>query len=197
MSSAAYVPVWEGSFGPYRAFEGPSYWRDRWESLPRGSYILDTVAEAVRPYYERMGGPRFSYFPGNDAGGRYLPDYDKFVIASSLRYNHLSKAKIILHELAHSTGHATRLNREVIVNSWRHYYGINRAYEEVLAESVAVEILNILCLPVCRGYKVPLYTNYGPLEYIEHWADRMNNRYLEVIEMEMKDVIKALLTGEK
>ena len=189
MSSAAYVPLWESSFGPYRASESPPDWQCNWESLPRGSYVLDTVVEAVKPYYEKMGGPKFSYSPTDDVGGRYNPNSDKFIIASSLRYNHLAQAKIILHELAHSTGHASRLNREVIVNHWYYYYGVNRAYEEVLAESVAVEILNMLCLPVCRGYKVPHYTNYGPLEYIEYWAASMNNRYLEVVEMEIEDVI--------
>ncbi len=128
----------------------PSTWRPR------------EAAEAISAGYQDgptldEGGSVASYNPTRDHV--QMPDRGRF-------FEETAWHATLFHELAHSTGHATRLNRPDLVDPKATYGSVKYAREELTAEMAAA----MLCA-VAGIATEPMTAQHAA--YLEHWAERI------------------------
>lgn len=139
--------------------------------------LFAPASEFVKSYL--MDGPRFE-----ETGTKayYSPANDKIVMPSlKLFKDDADWFGTLIHEIAHSTGAAHRMNREELLNT--RFGSPAYAKEELNAELAAVYILQDLGLPLSDTH----LKNH--VSYIKHWHDH--------IKEDPKAFFKACATAEK
>ena len=112
--------------------------RPRWETVPAAVLQPDAAAELIIHDYITRSGVRFTATRSNQAF--YRPSTDEVVVPELTQYTELSEYySTAFHELTHSTGHPSRLNRITDTASFG-----SQAYskEELCAELGAAFLLN-------------------------------------------------------
>lgn len=142
---------WDGLF----VDETPPSWLMRFRqdyakrNFPQALRFAATVRKnAELRIYHMPGEPRYVYHPEYEYVR--LPNVARFVIPEDYCWS-------LLHELAHSTAHERRLNRPLGKRHGDYAY----AFEEVIAETTAVYLAEVLGVPARGG-----------ADYITYWLKR-------------------------
>lgn len=140
---------------------------------------IDEADEIINDYVEREG-IKFNAIASNEA--YYSPLNDMVVVPLKEQYNDIEEYySTTFHELVHSTGHATRLNRLTS--------GVNAAFgsevyskEELIAEIGTAAMLNYLGIETKKTFR-------NSTAYIQSW--------LQVLKNDNKFVVSAGGKAEK
>lgn len=131
---------------------------------------LEPVGEAVVIYNTQVRDNPIKLQPNSKIGcSSYSPTEDKVYMKPFKQYaNSNDYYSNIFHELAHATGHASRLNRQGIVNG-DGFGGDKYSEEELIAETTSLYIMQT----------IGLLTN-GQLEaskqYLKGWYERLKEK---------------------
>lgn len=131
---------------------------------PENAFTADQTAESIiSSYLERSG---VSLCHKDIASAFYRPSDDSI----SLPYRERFKSTAgyygtAFHELAHSTGHASRLNR---INSTAHFGSTDYSKEELIAEIAASALVNHAGLETTDSFR-----NNGA--YVQNWLQVLKN----------------------
>lgn len=103
-------------------------------------------------------------FTGNENRARYSPTFDKITMPPIETFkNSALYYSTLFHELVHSTGHKSRLNRDITNLFGDHNY----SFEELVAEMGASFLLSI-----CGIANEETETNN--MAYVQNWASALN-----------------------
>ncbi|EHN09724.1 Antirestriction protein [Patulibacter medicamentivorans] len=132
------------------------------EQIGEGEWSPAETAEAIAAGYEDgpsmgEGGDSASYNPARDHV--QMPDRGRFTEATDWHAT-------LFHELAHSTGHADRLNRPDLVDPSATFGSKKYAREELTAEMAAAMLCTVAGIDAA-----PLTERHAA--YVEHWAERI------------------------
>ena len=101
----------------------------------------------------------------------YTPARDVISMPERSRFkDDMAYASVLLHELGHWTGHASRLNRE---------FSFNRSSEDYAREELRVEIFSFMCAQRLRLDFDPDMKSH--LAYVAHWAELVKKDPAEVV----------------
>lgn len=143
----------------------------KYAERPREVFHPIERAEEVQTAYVQREGVRLSYVAGDKAC--YSPGADRVTLPLREQFQSADEFySTLFHELAHSTGHKTRLNR--FTDSGCAAFGSNDyGKEELVAEIAAASILN-----VCGTETRSSFQNSA--SYIDNWlrAIRGDNRLI-------------------
>lgn len=139
---------------------------DRWHYEPvEGDPVkLDPAAEAiVASYLSRSGGLRLERDGVSDRAF-YSPMEDKVVVPHVEQFKELAEFySTLFHELGHSTGHSSRLNRLSGPDKIAAWGDENYSKEELVAEITAASILTTLGLESGNSFR-------NSTAYVQGWA---------------------------
>ena len=95
----------------------------------------------------------------------YYPDLDKVDVPMIQQFDNAAEFySTLFHELGHSTGHETRLNRDI-----RNFFGSDKySREELVAEITAASILNILGIESGNSFR-------NSAAYVQDWSEHIKN----------------------
>lgn len=132
------------------------------EQIGDATWNPEAAAEAIAAGYEDgpsvgEGGDSASYNPARDHV--QMPDRGRFQEATDWHAT-------LFHELAHSTGHANRLNRPDLVDPTATFGSKKYAREELTAEMSAAMLCTVAGIDAA-----PLTERHAA--YVEHWAERI------------------------
>ena len=132
---------------------------------------IEVAESLVKQYVEKQGGFKIThgqagayYNPGKDFVN--MPHLETFVDADSYY-------KVLFHELAHSTGHKSRLNRKTLTEVA--FWGDNTyAKEELVAEISAMYLVGLLGLD-------PKDNDSNSQAYIQGWCKHLKDEPTECV----------------
>ena len=130
---------------------------------------LDPAAESViSGYLNRAAGLKLER-DGNSNRAYYSPALDQVVIPNVTQFSALAEYySTAFHELGHSTGHVSRLNRfsgEGKIAAWGDE---NYSKEELVAEITAASILSTLGLESGNSFR-------NSAAYVQGWSEHIKN----------------------
>lgn len=150
-------------FNVYQCDNVPKEWKP---DAPQPVNTIESVAAAdslVIGYKDR---PPVEHREG--AGACYSPSADKIYMPAAAQFNSTPEYySTLFHELAHSTGHASRLDRDGIrnVNAFnRHAY----SFEELVAEFTACYMMGMAGLDGADAEK-------NSIAYLNGWLERLKS----------------------
>lgn len=143
----------------------------KYAERPREVFQPIERAEEVQTAYVQREGVRLSYMAGDKAC--YSPVADRVTLPLREQFQSADEFySTLFHELAHSTGHRTRLNR--FTSSGCAAFGSNDyGKEELVAEIAAASILNVCGIETRSSFQ-------NSASYIDNWlrAIRGDNRLI-------------------
>ena len=150
--------------------------------LEKGNKLLNKFAYKLKPTFNRKGHQcNIDYNGTNDTLGMPIPERFK---STEDYFN------CLYHEYIHSTGHATRLYREVVVHNCGLISADLKALEELIAELGAITLCELAELD-----NKELTTN--SLRYLKHHLNNIEKgkqkRYLNYAIKEADKAVKFLL----
>ena len=170
-----YFTVFNSEQATWEEAEAPAYEkhipRDDAEIIEDAQRILDDYFSREKAPKLAFGGDRAYYSPSRDA--IQLPHHGDFVSDSSFYAT-------AFHEMGHSTGHKSRLNRDGIVEN--HYFGSELYSEEELVAEFTSAFL-------CSETGVLPETLDNSTAYIKSW--------LKVLKNDPKMLVKAVGRAQK
>ena len=170
-----YFTVFNSEQATWEEAEAPAYekhiTRDDAEIIEDAQRILDDYFAREKAPKLAFGGDRAYYSPSRDA--IQLPHHGDFVSDSSFYAT-------AFHEMGHSTGHKSRLNRDGIVEN--HYFGSELYSEEELVAEFTSAFL-------CSETGVLPETLDNSTAYIKSW--------LKVLKNDPKMLVKAVGRAQK
>lgn len=131
---------------------------------PESAFTADQTAESIISSYLERSGVKLHHKDTSSAF--YRPSDDSI----SLPYRERFKSTAgyygtAFHELAHSTGHASRLNR---INSTAHFDSNDYSREELIAEIAASALVNHAGLETADSFR-------NNAAYIQNWLQVLRN----------------------
>lgn len=138
------------------------------ETLPENPADLLGVAETIIADYISRAGNGF-YVQRDKVSDRafYRPSADFVVVPMRSQFANMSEYySTLFHELGHSTGHATRLNRFTGKAACAAFGSEEYSREELVAESTAASILNAIGLEEANSFR-------NSAAYIKSWSDHI------------------------
>ncbi len=119
--------------------------------------------EAIKDDYLTRSGVKFSNAKGNRAF--YRPSEDSVTVPLLEQFNDIGEYySTVFHELAHSTGHASRLNR---IKSTAFFGNEEYGKEELVAEITSAAVLNEAGMETAKTIK-------NSTAYIQNWRNAIN-----------------------
>ena len=107
----------------------------------------------------------------------YSPSLDKVVVPTIEQYSEISEYySTLFHELTHSTGHVTRLNR---LTSTAHFGNSEYSKEELVAEIGAATLVNIAGIETEKSFN-------NSAAYIEGWSKVLKENKKMIVEASSK-----------
>ena len=125
---------------------------------------IEDLDEVIRDYVARSGGLR--YIEQDSDRAYYSPTHDKVVVPSLSQFTSVEEFySTVMHELVHSTGHKSRLNRvsEVVAHGLEDY-----SREELVAEMGASCIMSL----TNYGNK---HTKRNNIAYVQGWLSALKD----------------------
>lgn len=131
---------------------------------------LDPTAEAVVSDYVSRAGNGFHIDADKVSNEAYYsPFFDYVNVPTRAQYNSASEYyNTLFHELGHSTGHKTRLNRFTGKAAGARFGSEEYSREELVAESCAASILNAIGMEEANTFR-------NSAAYIKSWASHIKN----------------------
>lgn len=129
----------------------------------------DTTADAIIADYLNRSGVKFEHIKGNEA--YYSPSFDCVVLPLREQFPDMAEYySTAFHELTHSTGHSSRLNR---LTSTAHFGSELYSKEELVAEIGAASLLNYVGIETRNTFR-------NSAAYIQSWLKvlRNDNRFI-------------------
>lgn len=131
---------------------------------------LDDTAEAVINDYITRAGNNFEV--KKEIGGDrayYSPALDYVSVPSRVQFNSLPEYySALFHELGHSTGHSSRLNRFTGKAACAAFGSEEYSKEELVAEATAASCLNAIGMEEANSFR-------NSAAYIKSWASHIKN----------------------
>lgn len=125
------------------------------------------AAEKVKANYQTRENIRILEVVGNDAF--YSPSWDYIQVPSKKQYIDISEYySTLFHEMTHSTGHKTRLDRLSTSAGIAAFGSENYSKEELIAEIGSACILNTLGIETPNSFK-------NSAAYIQNWLQVLKN----------------------
>lgn len=125
------------------------------------------AAEKVKANYQTRENIRILEVVGNDAF--YSPSWDYIQVPSKKQYTDISEYySTLFHEMTHSTGHKTRLDRLSTSAGIAAFGSENYSKEELIAEIGSACILNTLGIETPNSFK-------NSAAYIQNWLQVLKN----------------------
>lgn len=126
--------------------------------------IANAKAEKVISEYTARSGVHVSYVEGDRAF--YSPATDVVTIPNIFQFDETAEFySTVFHELTHSTGHVTRLNR---LNKNAHFGSNDYSKEELIAEIGAASLVNNVGLETEKSFR-------NSAAYIQNWLQVLKN----------------------
>lgn len=157
------------------------------------SYDHDPIQEAERVvagYVEREHDLKLHIY--ETARAFYSPSTDEVEVPESRQYKQQSEYySTLFHELTHSTGHRSRLNRDGITKM--HFFGDeNYSKEELVAEFGATFLCGICGIDCEKAFK-------NSAAYIQGWLRALKNdrKMIVMAAAKAEKAARYILTGEK
>lgn len=124
---------------------------------------IEKAEEIIKNYAEKFG---LTLFFSTCQGASYSPLNDTIVLPYSNQFNNIAEYySTVFHELAHSTGYVTRLNRDIMNSFGNEKY----SKEELIAEITAVLCLNYLGIDSNT-------TTKNSAAYLRSWAEHIKEK---------------------
>ena len=146
--------------------EGVESRRIKPEELPDTAEVIDAAHEVIYDYQGREG-VKITHVQGGRAF--YRPSTDEIVLP--MRSQFVSTADFygtLFHELTHSTGHASRLNRFTETGSDAAFGSEEYSKEELVAEIGSAALLNRLGIESDASFR-------NSAAYIQSWLKALKN----------------------
>lgn len=145
---------------------------------PEMACTADSAAEAIISSYLKRSGVRL--YHKDISSAFYRPSDDSISLPQRNQF-HSSAGyySTAFHELAHSTGHSTRLNR---INSTAHFGSEDYSKEELVAEITAAALVNHAGLETNDSFQ-------NNAAYIQNW--------LQVLQNDKRFIVSASSKAEK
>ena len=126
--------------------------------------IANAKAEKVISEYTARSGVHVSYVEGDRAF--YRPATDVVTVPNIFQFDETAEFySTVFHELTHSTGHVTRLNR---LNKNAHFGSNDYSKEELIAEIGAASLVNNVGLETEKSFR-------NSAAYIQNWLQVLKN----------------------
>lgn len=159
----------------YEAIEGSQEWNN-----------LEECEKLVSMYLEREG-INFSLVDGDRA--YYSPSLDSITLPKKSQFRDAEEYYATLyHEMAHSTGHESRLNRDI-----KNHFG-DELYsrEELVAESASAMLCNMLGIENDKTFK-------NTVAYIQSWIRALKNdkKLIVVASGKAEKAVKYIFDGKE
>ena len=139
------------------------------EDVVRDAKLNETAESIIADYIKRAGNG-FNVRrdePSDEAYYSPVMDYVKVPMAE--QYNNIEEYySTLFHELGHSTGHTTRLNRFTGSAALAPFGSQDYSREELVAETVAASVLNAIGLESANSFR-------NSAAYIKGWASNIKN----------------------
>jgi len=130
--------------------------------VPDVTLTPDEKAEGVKDGYIITSGVKLKIRESNSA--YYRPSTDEIVVPELKQYKSISEYySTMFHEMAHSTGHVSRLNRIKTTSFANHEY----SKEELVAEICAAALVNHCGLETTHSFK-------NSVAYVENWINALH-----------------------
>ena len=131
---------------------------------------LNETAEAViADYVARAGNDFYIECDGLSDEAYYSPVQDYVKVPNRRQFSATEEYySTLFHELGHSTGHSTRLNRFTGANAVAMFGSESYSREELVAETVASGMLNALGMETGNTFR-------NSASYIKSWASHIKN----------------------
>lgn len=134
---------------------------------PNGSDLNQTAEEVIADYIARAGNGFYMKREKTSDRAYYSPSADYVKVPTRAQFSSLAEYySTIFHELGHSTGHSTRLNRFTGEAATAHFGSESYSREELVAESCAASILNAIGLEDEASFR-------NSAAYIKSWASHI------------------------
>jgi antirestriction protein ArdC len=132
--------------------------------LPDSDPATDEAADAIIADYILRSGITLEHEAGDRA--YYTPTFDKVVLPLREQFSGMEEYySTAFHELTHSTGHTSRLNR---LTSTAHFGNQEYSKEELVAEIGAAALLNHVGIESAKSFK-------NSTAYIQSWLRVLKN----------------------
>lgn len=129
------------------------------EDVASGVEPVEQLEEIKRGYLDREG-IKFSEVEGDRA--YYSPSLDEVVVPTKEQFNEVAEYySTVFHELAHSTGHSTRLNR---IKATAGFGSNDYGKEELVAEITSSAVLNEAGIETASSFR-------NSTAYIQNWRN--------------------------
>ena len=124
----------------------------------------DAAASAIITGYLTRSGVKLEHQPGDRAF--YRPSTDTVVLPQMEQFSELAEYySTVFHELTHSTGHASRLNR---LTATAHFGNEEYSKEELVAEIGAAALVNHAGLETSSSFR-------NSAAYVQSWLKALQN----------------------
>lgn len=146
----------------------------------------DEKAEAVKDGYVKRSGVKLHIRKSNSA--YYRPSTDEIVVPKIDQYEHVAEYySTMFHEMTHSTGHKSRLNRIDSTKFASHEY----SKEELVAEMGAASLVNYCGLETESSFK-------NSVAYIQGWIEKLkNDSRMAVSAANQAEKVFKMIVGEE
>lgn len=130
----------------------------------------DPVAEAVIEDYVKRAGNGFHINRDHISDSAfYKPAADYVTVPCLAQYENSDEFySTLFHELAHSTGHASRLNRFTGAAACAAFGSAEYSKEELIAEITAASVLNALNLESANSFR-------NSAAYVKNWSEKIQS----------------------
>lgn len=129
---------------------------------PKPNLKPDEMAEGVKDGYVERSGVKLNI--RNSSSAYYKPSTDEIVVPEIGQYKTVSEYySTMFHEMAHSTGHESRLKRIKSASFGSHAY----SKEELVAEICAAALVNHCGLETTHSFD-------NSIAYVENWINALN-----------------------
>lgn len=139
------------------------------EPEERDSELNETAESIIADYIARAGNGFKVLRETPSDRAYYSPTLDYVQVPMAEQYNAIEEYySTLFHELGHSTGHKTRLNRFTGKAALAPFGSQDYSREELVAETVAASILNAIGLESANSFR-------NSAAYIQSWSSHIKN----------------------
>lgn len=147
-------------------------------------YDNDPIANAEQIKKQYIDGPRYSY---KSIGAWYRPSQDHINVPPLKEFENPNEFySVLFHEMIHSTGHKSRLNREGITNTIK-FRSDSYSKEELIAE--------IGSAMLCSKAGIIKETIDNSASYINHWLNvlKEDKRFIVKVSQQSQKAVDYIL----
>lgn len=146
------------------------------QPLEAQSFVIERYQKAMEA--RGLKAPKIQYtyvgkYGSHESSPNWKPNADVVVLPNPEQFNSPEDYfEVLMHELTHSTGHETRLNRSQLIKDYGNKDGISRAREELIAEIGSAILADMF------GVAYHLDKNAA---YVGSWLGRLQQNPEEIV----------------